>query len=94
MGQRTRELILRLENSFTQMNRNQLMNDLLGLYVAVFVVLGAGSGADKGLGLWPRIAILPSLVFGFDALVKFQTLSINKPRVSLARVLKGGLGAS
>ena len=68
------------------------MNDLLGLYVAVFVVLGAGSGADKGLGLWPRIAILPSLVFGFDALVKFQTLSINKPRFSLARVLMGDLG--
>ena len=72
------------------------MNDLLGLglYVSVFVVLGAGSGADKGLGLRPRIAILPSLVFGFDALVKFQTLSINKPRFSLARVLMGGLGAS
>ena len=72
------------------------MNDLLdlGLFVAIFVLLGSVSGADKGLGLWPRIAILPALVFGFDALVKFQTLSINKPRVSLARVLKGGLGAS
>jgi hypothetical protein len=76
------------------MNRNQLMNDLLGLglFVAIFVLLGSVSGADKGLGLWPRIAILPALVFGFDALVKFQTLSINKPRFS--RVLMGGLGAS
>jgi len=73
------------------------MNDLLGLglFVAIFVLLGSVSGADKGLGLWPRIAILPALVFGFDALVKFQTLSINKPRFSLARVLMGGgLGAS
>ena len=52
------------------------MNDLLGLglFVAIFVLLGSVSGADKGLGLWPRIAILPALVFGFDALVKFQTL--------------------